>query len=63
MPRLIKSNERREPFDEEKLRAGLLTALEKRPVSADQIEDALHKVKDYIRKIGEREIEAQVIGK
>lgn len=63
MPRIIKSNERREPFDEEKLRAGLLTALEKRPVSADQIEDALHKVKDYIRKIGEREIEAQVIGK
>ena len=63
MPRIIKSNERREPFDEEKLRAGLLTALEKRPVSADQIEDAIHKVKDYIRKIGEREIEAQVIGK
>ncbi len=63
MPRIIKSNERREPFDEEKLRAGLLTALEKRPVSADQIENALHKVKDYIRKIGEREIEAQVIGK
>ena len=61
MPRIIKSNERREPFDEEKLRAGLLTALEKRPVSADQIENALQNVKDYIRKIGEREIQAQVL--
>ena len=63
MPRIIKSNERREPFDEEKLRAGLQKALEKRPVSSDQIENALQNIKDYIRKIGEREIQAQVIGK
>ena len=63
MPRIIKSNERREPFDEEKLRAGLRKALEKRPVSSDQIENALQNIKDYIRKIGEREIQAQVIGK
>ena len=63
MPRIIKSNERREPFDEEKLRAGLHKALEKRPVSSDQIENALQNIKDYIRKIGEREIQAQVIGK
>ena len=38
-------------------------ALEKRPVSSDQIENALQNIKDYIRKIGEREIQAQVIGK
>ena len=63
MPRIIKSNERREPFDEEKLSAGLHKALEKRPVSSDQIENALQNIKDYIRKIGEREIQAQVIGK
>ena len=63
MPRIIKSNERREPFDEEKLRAGLHKALEKRPVSSDKIENALQNIKDYIRKIGEREIQAQVIGK
>ena len=63
MPRIIKSNERREPFDEEKLRAGLHKALEKRPVSSDQIENALQNIKDYIRKIGEREIQAQIIGK
>ena len=53
MPRIIKSNERREPFDESKLRAGFHKALEKRPVASDQIEDAVQKIKDYVRKIGE----------
>lgn len=52
MPRIIKSNERREPFDESKLRAGFHKALEKRPVASDQIEDAVQKIKDYVRKIG-----------
>ena len=63
MPRIIKSNERREPFDESKLRAGFHKALEKRPVASDQIEDAVQKIKDYVRKIGEREIHSKVIGK
>ena len=38
MPRIIKSNGIREPFDEEKLRAGFRKALEKRPVESDKIE-------------------------
>ena len=63
MPKIIKSNERREPFDEEKLVASLNVALEKRPVSSEQIENAIQNIKDYIRKIGEREISAQIIGK
>ena len=63
MPRIIKSNERREPFDEDKLIASLNVALEKRPVSSEQIENAIQNIKDYIRKIGEREIPSQIIGK
>ena len=35
MPRVVKSNDVREPFNEEKLRSGMLRALEKRPVSSD----------------------------
>lgn len=35
MPRVVKSNDVREPFNEDKLRSGMLKALEKRPVSAD----------------------------
>ncbi len=34
MPRVVKSNDVREPFNEDKLRSGMLKALEKRPVSA-----------------------------
>ena len=41
MPHLIKRDGRREPFDEEKLRYGLSKALEKRPVSVDEIETSL----------------------
>ena len=41
MPRIIKSNDRREPFDEEKLRAGFHKALEKRPVSSEKIENSI----------------------
>ena len=41
MPKIVKSNERREPFDEGKLIASLNVALEKRPVSSEQIENAI----------------------
>ncbi|MAL52703.1 transcriptional regulator NrdR [Bacteroidota bacterium] len=63
MPRIIKSNDRREPFDEEKLRAGFHKALEKRPVSSEKIENSIQIIKDSIRKIGEREVGSQVLGK
>ena len=54
MPRVIKSDETREPFDEEKLRAGLLRALEKRPGGIDQIETRNHKCRQARRETGER---------
>ncbi|MFT7266950.1 MAG: transcriptional repressor NrdR [Porticoccus sp.] len=62
MPRVIKSDDTREPFDEEKLRAGLLRALEKRPVSIDQIEDAISHVQHKLRATGEREITSRMVG-
>ena len=42
MPRIIKQDGTRQPFDEVKLRAGLLRALEKRPVSIEAIESAIN---------------------
>ena len=45
MPHLIKRDGRREPFDEEKLRYGLSKALEKRPVSVDEIETSVNHIK------------------
>ncbi len=62
MPRLIKRDGSREPFDEEKLRFGLTKALEKRPVSMDQIESALNHIKHRLRSTGERELPSLQVG-
>ena len=56
MPRVIKTDGTREVFDEEKLRAGLQRALEKRPVSIEQIETALTQIKHFLQVTGEREV-------
>jgi transcriptional repressor NrdR len=62
MPRVIKSNGNREPFDQEKLRSGLLKSLEKRPVSIEKIEAELDRIKQSLMSIGEREIKSIQIG-
>lgn len=62
MPRVIKSNGNREPFDEEKMIGGLQRALEKRPVSADAIELAISTIKSKLRATGEREVPSKLIG-
>ena len=61
-PRVIKSDGSREPFDEDKLRAGFQRALEKRPVSIEQIEIALSQIKHFLQVTGEREISSRIIG-
>ena len=62
MPRVIKTDGSREVFDEQKLRAGLLRALEKRPVSIEQIEAALTQIKHFLQVTGEREVSSRMIG-
>ncbi|MCA6219773.1 transcriptional regulator NrdR [Photorhabdus antumapuensis] len=62
MPRVIKSDDIREPFDEEKLRRGMQKALEKRPVSSDDVEVAISYIKSQLRATGEREIPSKMIG-
>jgi transcriptional repressor NrdR len=62
MPRVIKSDGTREPFNDDKLRNGLLRALEKRPVGIDAIEQAINQVKASLRATGEREVTSQFIG-
>lgn len=62
MPRIVKSDGTREPFDEDKLRRGLQRALEKRPVSIEQIESALNHIKHRLRSSGERELASRVVG-
>jgi transcriptional repressor NrdR len=62
MPRIVKQNGNREPFDEAKLRAGLQRALEKRPVSIEEVEAALARIKQSLRATGERELPSRRLG-
>lgn len=62
MPKIIKQDGTREPFDEDKLRNGFARALEKRPVSVEAIEAAISSVKHHLQAMGEREVKSLVIG-
>ena len=62
MPRIIKQNGSREPFDEQKLRGGFLRALEKRPVSVEEIEKWITQIKHQLRATGERELPSDEVG-
>ena len=52
----------REPFNEDKMTAGLMKALEKRPVSIERVQEAVTKIKAALRATGEREIESRSVG-
>ena len=62
MPRVVKRDGSRVPFDEDKLRNGLLRALEKRAVSTETVDAVVARIKREIRAGGEREIESLRIG-
>lgn len=62
MPRVIKTDGTREPFDDAKLRAGLQRSLEKRPVSIESIESAISRIKHKLQSSGERELPSRTIG-
>ena len=61
LPKVIKQDGSREPFNEEKLRAGFLRALEKRPVSVEKIESSISQIKHALQAPGEREVPALMI--
>lgn len=62
MPRVIKKDGKRMPFDEDKLRSGLSRALQKRPVSEEQFEALIARVLHKVSGCGEREIFSDAIG-
>lgn len=62
MPRIVKQDGSRMPFKEEKLCAGVMRALEKRPVSTEQIDAAINRIKHQLLAAGEREINSATIG-
>ncbi len=62
MPRLIKNDDRRQPFDESKLRNSMVRALEKRPVASDELEEAIGRLVHRLRTMGEREVASRLLG-
>ena len=62
MPRVIRRDGSREPFNEDKLRAGLQRALEKRPVSTEKVEQCILSLKSQLRATGEREVSSELLG-
>ena len=61
-PRIIKSDGRREPFKEEKLRAGILRAIEKRPVEMERVEISVSNIMHKLRATGDREVKSIQVG-
>ena len=62
LPRIIKSDGERQPFNGTKLKAGMLRALEKRPLSSEEVDAVFGKVLTQIRQLGEREIPSRMLG-
>ena len=62
LPRIKKSDGGREPFNEDKLRSGIDRALEKRPVSREDVENAINRIKHKLRTTGERELPSRAVG-
>lgn len=62
MPVVVKKNGSRSEFDPAKLRASLMLALRKRPVSAEAVDAAIHRIEEKIRSSGDREIVSGQIG-
>ncbi len=62
MPRLVKNDNSRQPFDESKLRNSLTRALEKRPVPSDELEEAVARLIHRLRTMGEREVPSRLVG-
>ena len=62
MPRIVKQDGSRVPFKEEKLCAGVMRALEKRPVSTEQVDAAINNITHQLLSAGEREVSSAMIG-
>ncbi|MFQ6005016.1 MAG: transcriptional regulator NrdR [Woeseia sp.] len=62
MPRIVKNDNSRQPFDESKVRDSMRRALEKRPVPSDEFEQAVGRLIHKLRTMGEREVPSRLVG-
>jgi transcriptional repressor NrdR len=62
LPMVVKKDGRREPFNREKITAGIKKACQKRPISMTQIEEFVDSLELYFQELGKKEIEGKEIG-
>lgn len=62
LPRVVKRDGSRVPFEEQRLRSGMLRALEKRPVATETVEAAINGIMRQVRATGDREVSSQTLG-
>jgi transcriptional repressor NrdR len=62
LPMVVKKDGRREPFDRNKILAGIKKACEKRPISITTIEAVTDKIEKAIQEMGETEVQSRTIG-
>ena len=62
LPMVIKKDGRREPFNRDKIIAGIKMSCQKRPVSVTKIEDFVDSLEVYFQELGKKEVESKEIG-
>ena len=62
MPAVVKKNGSRVEFDRRKLRGSMQLALRKRPVGAEQVDAAIHRIEEKLLSLGLREVDSEKIG-
>lgn len=59
---VIKKDENREPYDRDKIQAGIIRSCHKRPVSVNQITQMVEEIETQIFNLEDKEIASTVIG-
>jgi transcriptional repressor NrdR len=62
LPFVVKKDGRREPFDREKILAGIKKACEKRPISLTTMEEVLNRIEKSLLEIGDKEVPTKIVG-
>jgi transcriptional repressor NrdR len=62
LPMIIKKDDRRQPFDRNKIRAGLLRACEKRPVSMEAIDATVDAIERKVAETLVKELDSKIVG-
>ncbi len=60
--RVVKKNDKREPFDIEKLKKSMFKACEKRPISTEKIDFTAEKIEANLRRLKAKEIKSSTVG-